>query len=200
MVKQVAMDLMPILATGKPFITMRQQGFTLIELLVVVLIIGLFAGVVVMNLQPNNSVDKQLSYQTKRLYQRLQLAQDEAIMQGIEIGLHWSPTEYYFSSLQQDKWLPLTADPQLNAHKLPEGLVMRLVIENVDVSGEDMNSEDDETVAVEAKIPTVMLLSSGEVTAFQLLFAPDLGGEEEFEITAQANGVLAWRDIAADIY
>jgi len=156
------------------------RGFTLLELLVVLVIIGLFSGLVMMSVTPN---DNQMTQrEAKRLVHIIQLAQDEAIMQGVELGITVQSDRYFFSRLQQRNWLPLTGDAHLTEHVLNAPLMMTLEIED----GNVVKNTDKQSM-----LPAVMILSSGELTAFKLSLFNQETPERVFEIIGQENGQLS---------
>ena len=104
------------------------RGFTLLELLVVLVIIGLFSGMVMLTATPND--DRILQREANRLMQVIQLSQDEAIMQGIELGLTVQADRYFFSRLQEKRWLPIVNDPHLTEHQLNDALMMTCDVED----------------------------------------------------------------------
>jgi len=158
---------------------MLQRGFTLIELLVVLVIVGLFSSMVMLTVTPNDN--RNIEREIKRLMVVTQLAQDEAVMQGIELGLTVQSDRYFFSRLQENRWLPLASDGQLSEHILDSSLVMEL-----DVEGEEsVQSVDDET-----QLPAIMILSSGELTGFKLSLYSVEQADNIFQIIGQENGQL----------
>ena len=158
---------------------MKQQGFTLIELLVVLVIVGLFAGMLMLTVTPNDN--RKVQREAKRLIQVVQLAQDEAIMQGIELGLSVNSDVYTFSILQEDKWLPVSSISYLADHQLDSPLIMSLEIENEQV----VQQVDKDSV-----LPSILILSSGELTAFKLSLFSQQQPDKQVHIIGQENGQL----------
>ena len=64
----------------------RASGFSLIELLVVISVIGIITSMVLMSLGVLRD-DRQLRVEARRISSLIELAQDEAVMQGREFGL-----------------------------------------------------------------------------------------------------------------
>jgi len=157
----------------------KQQGFTLIELLVVLVIVGLFAGMLMLTVTPNDN--RNVQREAKRLIQVVQLAQDEAIMQGIELGLSVNSDIYSFSILQEDKWLPVSSISYLAEHQLDSPLIMSLEIENEQV----VQQIDKDSV-----LPSILILSSGELTAFKLSLFSQEQPDKQVHIIGQENGQL----------
>ncbi len=156
------------------------RGFTLLELLVVLVIIGLFSGMVMLTATPND--DRILQREANRLMQVIQLSQDEAIMQGIELGLTVQADRYFFSRLQEKRWLPIVNDPHLTEHQLNDALMM-----TCDVGDENVVKKIDK----ESIIPSVMMLSSGELTGFKLSLFSLEHPDKIVQILGQENGQLS---------
>ena len=96
------------------------KGFTLLELLVVLIVIGLFASMLMLSVTKNDK--RTVEREAKRLFHLIQLAQDEAIIKGVELGLAIQKDRYSFSSLQENKWLLITEDLDFNEHIVAENI------------------------------------------------------------------------------
>ena len=156
------------------------RGFTLIELLVVLVVVGLFASMVMLTVTPNSS--RNLEREAKRLMHTIQLAQDEAVMQGVELGFTLQADRYFFSRLQENQWLPLSTDRQFSEYVFDSSLMLELEVEDEHV----VKQVDEELI-----LPAIMILSSGELTAFKLsLFNVD-ERETLFQIVGQESGQLS---------
>lgn len=137
------------------------RGFTLIELLVVVTVIGVIAAAAVLALTAGGR-DRDIEQQARRLTALLELASEEAIMQGREFGFELVADGYRFVVYEPetDEWWLLDDDMHLGPRQLPEGLRPGLAME-----GRELTLP---TAFGETPRPQVMLLSSGEITPFQL--------------------------------
>lgn len=144
----------------------RHAGFTLIELLVVLVIIGIV--ITMATLAVGNGRDATLKTEAQRVATLVDLAGDEATLQGRELGLQFTRTGYRFLFLQPaqstDKpaqWLPVANDRELRQRQFPNGVAAQLLLENV-------------VQALPAKAPKtgtppqVVLFASGERTPFTL--------------------------------
>jgi general secretion pathway protein H len=141
----------------------RQPGFTLVEILVVVIVVGIIATAAVLALGAGGT-DRQLEREGRRLAALLELASEEAVLQGRELGLELFAAGYRFHAWvpDDDDWRALDEDRHLGPRQLPEGMDLALLLEGRDV-----------TLALEAAAdgrPQIMLLSSGELTPFALEF------------------------------
>jgi general secretion pathway protein H len=164
------------------------RGFSLVELLVVIAIVGVMAAAVTLSLRPasvRESMDKALL----RLSSVMQLALDEAQIQGRELGLRLDSKGYGWLVLTEGQWLPITDDVVYADRGWPEDVQVYLKLENFGFSRDDerqgglglshiMASADTGEEQDQQTTPQVIISSSGEVTPFQLiLVADDVDGE-----------------------
>jgi general secretion pathway protein H len=149
------------------------SGFTLIELLVVVVIIGIVSAVVMLSLGLLSD-DRALADQARRLSSLVELAEDEALMQGRDFGLEFMQGGYRFVEYDplRDQWIELVADDLLRPRQLDEGMRFELVLEDrrVELESEAAEIDDDEEPSSDRDdySPHVLILSSGDVTPFDL--------------------------------
>ncbi len=161
-----------------------QRAFTLLEILLVVIIIALFAGMVMFSLSPNEN--RVLKNEAQRLFQVIKLAQDEAIIQDVEMGLTIQPTQYFFSQLEKNKWVQLLEDKPFGVHKLSEGIKLSYAID-----GDAVTLHDEE--GSELSSPKILLLSSGETIPFTISIKL-LGQTMMYQITGQEDGLLSFEN------
>ncbi len=139
----------------------RERGFTLIEILVVAMIIGVISVAAVLSLSAGGR-DRALEQEGRRLVALLELASEEAVMQGRELAFEAFRDSYRFHAYQPeaDDWSLLEEDMHLGHRTLPEGLTLLL-----DLEGRPANLLP---APAETPRPQIMLLSSGEFTPFRL--------------------------------
>lgn len=158
------------------------SGFSLIELLVVVFMIGILVTMFTLAVGVSGG-DRVVEREVDRLRAILNLAGDEAVMQGREYGLRFYPQGYEFSTWFEEidtseedpqkrdksRWILLAEDQLLAPHELPEGLQFELEIEGRSVVLKNPNrrqvddDDDEENTDYE---PQLFIFSSGDMSPF----------------------------------
>ncbi len=195
-------------------------GFSLIEILVVIVIIGLFAGSVVMFFDGNNSASK-LKRETQRLKQIIRIAMDESLINATQLGLVITDEGYEFLQLKDYHWVTISDDKSLTVHHWPENTEVFLQLEGLagenseqdflgdfslsdsfaaklkrdrekqsllELDGNPSFAENEDEQAPKVS-PQIYILSSGEITPFNLvLMLPDQDEETWFQISSDVIG------------
>lgn len=166
-------------------------GFTLLEILVVMVIIAILAMVVSLSVS-GRAVDDRMEAEARRLEQLLRIASDEAQAKGLELGLRHTPKGFEFVTpdSQSGRWrlieegmfrprevlapfyLELRIDGRVVAPVPPaprEGLDEVDDAKAATVSAStDRRTEEEERKQAETTQPQILILSTGEMTAFTL--------------------------------
>jgi len=156
-------------------VTRKASGFTLIEILVVVIIIATISGMALLSMNLIGD-DRELDTERKRLATLIQLAQDEALMQGREFGLELMTSTYRFVEFDPFtfQWSEVPGDEVFRLRRLPEGMEFELFVEDkrIVLDNDPREFEDPEeegmSLALESYAPHVFLFSSGESTSFEI--------------------------------
>ena len=171
------------------------RGFTLIEILVVIVIVGILMAVAFLSfgiLGDDDNMDRE----ARRLSSLIQLVTDEATTQGRDFGVEFMTAGYRFVEHDPllDQWFEVTGDDYLPQRNLEEGLEFELTLEERRIL---LHTEAQETAREEEEeyepslfnrlenrdltddyLPHVLILSSGDVTPFDLRIIRDTDRRE----------------------
>lgn len=155
----------------------RGQGFTLFELLVTIVIIGIIVSLAILAVGDNQTEREERA--TTTLGALIKLARETAFFNGEDIALSFWRYGYGFHRLEENKWTPMTEDPHLRTRLVPEDMELHLFLEGLEV----------ELPAEEKDEPQVFILSSGEMTPFEVR----IGNEDEIipELSVDALGRIS---------
>lgn len=149
-------------------------------MLVVVVIVSILATFATLSIG-NRALDDRMEVESKRLYQILRLASDEAETKGLEIGFLTDATGYQFLTRDESgEWVAYVEASPLRARNLPDPFVLELRIEDRPVTPAQKQNGKSKKLK-----PQALLLSSGEATAFTLdIRAPGYAPHYRLEATA----------------
>ncbi|MEW5755802.1 MAG: type II secretion system minor pseudopilin GspH [Pseudomonadota bacterium] len=194
-----------------------QRGFTLLELVVVIFIIGIMTGFAVMSigLGQQNETERE----AERLKAILDLALEEAVLNGRDLGLIVNDDGYQFTEFVEGQWMPIEEDELLRPRVLPEVIRLKLQLDKEavkvtplqKVKAADLKKVSDEALekvsdkALEkvktggasekdkeegGPPPHVMLLSSGEVEpTFNVVFRHTVE-KREYRLDGALTGAI----------
>ena len=157
-----------------------QSGFSLLEILAVLVIIGFAMNLVVLSL--NDQAEEQLEQEALKIHTMINLASEYAVMNQFELGFHIDKDTRSFELLvfDSEKWIVLSEQDVFKPHEFGELITAEMVLEDLPWGEENLlqqvdwrqllNSDDEESLLEleKMKIPQVLLLSSGEVSPFQI--------------------------------
>jgi len=164
----------------------RERAFTLIEILVVVIIVGIISAVALLSFGLLGGDDRNLEQDARRLSSLIQVVNDDAVMQGRDFGLELMLSGYRWVEHDPfvDQWFEVTDDDIMRARQLEEGTEFELYVEEhrVLLQQEAMETEIDEDETdrelTEDYLPHVLVLSSGDITPFELRLVRSADGAE----------------------
>lgn len=163
----------------------HQCGFTLLEILVVMVVIGVLATLVSLSVS-GRAVDDRMQAESRRLEQLLRLASDEAQAKGVELGFRQTVEGFEFLTpdTSSGRWTVLQ-DGLFRPRQVEEPFYLELRVDGrvvkpaaafkppteaqreqaTESDAADAASRREDDNALE---PQVLILSSGEITAFTL--------------------------------
>jgi len=149
------------------------KAFTLIELLVVIVIIAVISGVALLSLGILGD-DRNLQREVRRLSSLIELANDEASIQGRDFGLEILESGYRFVEYDPflNQWYEMIGDNLLRPRQVEEGMEFELFIEDrrvlLDTEAAATEREEDDRSLTDDYIPHILIMSSGDVSPFEL--------------------------------
>ncbi|USD60602.1 type II secretion system minor pseudopilin GspH [Vibrio sp. SCSIO 43140] len=186
----------------------HQGGFTLLEIMLVLVLLSVSAVAVISTLPQSQS--DETKQQAQRLYQRLQLFNEEAMLAGKDFGIRVDEAkkQYVFLELKQDGWQRVSLSKIPEETTLPEALSIKLdlstgiwgnddrLFEPGSLFDEDMFA-DVEKEKKQEKPPQVFILSSGEITAGVFVLAPVNRARQDqtWYVEVEESGHLALMDV-----
>lgn len=174
------MAMMQILETGirnsnRQQELQREQGFSLVEILVVVLIVAIVTSAAMLSFA-NVSDDRELRTEARRFAALVEVALDEATMQGRDFGIELMTGGYRFVEYDAyaARWTSLPGDDTLRLRALPDSVEIELFMEGQRVLLSDspaaFDVPDDTSFrsAGEFYAPHLLVYSSGDATPFEM--------------------------------
>jgi general secretion pathway protein H len=165
----------------------KSIGFSLIEILVVLVIIAFATKMVVYSLA--GGAEDELDNQALRLHTTINMASEFAILNQVELGFMLDDNQFEFLVFDGEKWISFDREALFEPFNVDERLKLTLNLDDLawaednlleQANWRELMSGGDEDSLLElqkVKIPQVLILSSGEVSAFQLIY--ELKDEKE---------------------
>ncbi|WP_024609491.1 type II secretion system minor pseudopilin GspH [Pseudoalteromonas sp. TB64] len=156
----------------------KSRGFSLIEILVVLVIIAFATKMVVYSLE--GGAEDALDTQALRLHTTINMASEFAILNQVELGVQVDNNIFEFLVFDGEKWITFDREELFEPIEFDERFKLTLNLEDLAWAADNLleqsnwrelmsgGDEDSLLELRELKIPQVLILSSGEVSAFQL--------------------------------
>ena len=179
-----------------------ERGFSLIEILVVVVIIAIVSAVALLSLGLLGA-DRELEKEARRLASLVEVAQDEAMMQGREFGLEFMTDSYRFVEYDplSSQWMELFGDDMFRLRQLPEDVEFdlylegkRILLEYEPAEMEEPEEDSPMRMVEDTYAPHILIYSSGDVTPFELEIARRMS-DQSVRLEADLTGKI---DLADD--
>jgi general secretion pathway protein H len=164
----------------------KNRGFSLIEILVVLVIIAFATKMVVYSLE--GGAEDELDTHALRLHTTINMASEFAILNQVELGFHLDKNVFEFLVFDGEKWITFDREKLFVPTEFDERFKVTLNLEDLawaqdnlleQANWRELMSGNDESLLElkKLKIPQVLILSSGDVSAFQLVL--ELKGQRE---------------------
>lgn len=158
-----------------------QKGFTLIEILIVILIISIISGVAALTISRNQQ--KQYEYLANHLAQIIRLAEEEAMLRSVILGLAFTSSSFQFYeyhnkvSKNVSHWQPMT-EKVFGLQRFNKNTEVTLLVQN---QKRELNGQ-----------PQIIISSSGDISPFIIL----LGKKEQrpsYQVVGYVSGNIISR-------
>lgn len=172
-------------------------GFTLIEIMVVLVIVGIIVAIALLSLGTLGD-NRNLETEARRLSTLIQMANDDATIQGRDFGLEVMQTGYRFVEFDPylNQWFEVTDDDFMRERALEEGSEFELIIEERRLllqeearETEDEDDDEDSRDLTDDYLPHILILSSGDTSPFELRIIRQ-SDKSEVTLTMTAAGEL----------
>jgi general secretion pathway protein H len=185
---------------------MDSTGFTLIEVMVVVALIGIIVTLVQFNFSGKRP-DDVLKQESQRFAAIFEVASDYGMLNNIELGVVIKKDNYQFLGFDGVKWSEIPEQDWLSLVEMPEGLEMRLSLDDLPIEepllfdADTFKEKDDDDFSLlsdEEKekqiIPQVYILSGGDISPFSVTFYFNeagiaLANEEVEDLAYRVTGI-----------
>jgi len=160
----------------------KSRGFSLIEILVVLVIIAFTTKMVVYSLE--GGAEDELDSQALRLYTTINMASEFATLNQVELGFQIDKNTFEFLIFDGKKWIPFDNEELFKATEFSEQFQLTLNLDDLPWAENNlleqanwrelMSGGEEDSLLLELKtpkIPDVLILSSGDISAFQLVLA-----------------------------
>jgi len=178
----------------------RSKGFTLIEIMLVIVLMSISAAAVIINL-PDTQQDI-AKEQAQRFFYRLQLLNEHAILNGDDLAIRVDEAKrsYTYMKLNSDGW-QVFENKVYASTQLQDGMTLSLEVggdawsqneslfKQESFFDEDMFAEYEEKKKV--KSPQLLVLSSGEMTAFHLSIIPKGESNHGWVVDVKESGSMS---------
>ncbi|MCF7520421.1 MULTISPECIES: prepilin-type N-terminal cleavage/methylation domain-containing protein [Pseudoalteromonas] len=179
------------------------KGFSLIEILMVLVVIGFVTKMVAYSF--DGGAEEELEKQALRLHTTINLASEFAILNQVELGFHLDKNVFEFLVFDGEKWVTFDREKLFEPVEVDNRFKLTLNLEDLawaqdnlleQSNWRELMSGGDEDSLLELKklkIPQVLILSSGEVSAFQLTYELENAPEPIYFIEGEFMAPVQFR-------
>lgn len=164
---------------AKPIQPKTMRGYTLIEILIVLFIISIVTSVALLSIGRNEN--KRVATFANELMQTLTLAEEQAILQPIVLGLSLQRQSLQFKTFEavNDKkktWVALN-DAILTKLRIPTDIQV-----DIEINGQHISSSESDN-----KTPQIIISTNGDVTPFTI-YVGKKGEHPRYAVIGEADG------------
>lgn len=152
----------------------RQLGYTLIELLVIVFLLSVILSMATLSL-PSSDASGPLKDEGRRIQRLVGLLGEEAVLRSEQMAMQIYEDGYLFVRRDGQSWKTIAGDNLFRERPLDDGFVFKLSLDDQLVTLGLREPEVDKEVLNELT-PQILILSSGETTAFELAIVHEDSG------------------------
>ena len=164
------------------------NGYTLIEILIVMFIISIVTSVALLSVGRNEN--KRLESFANELVQTITLAEEQAMLQPVVLGILIDKHTVQFVSLVPSKndgkntWVALD-DTLLGKQSIPSGIEVRVAAGNTHASAADEVTKN----------PQIIVSTNGDVTPFTI-YIGKIGEKPRYAIIGDADGSITRKELS----
>jgi len=160
-------------------------------MMVVLVIIGIIVSSVVLSVRTDD-LEEHMDIEMQRIQALLNLAREEAVLQGQEIALTVKENKYLFETLDNEKhvWQPITDDRIFRERQVVAGTELVLKVDDLEI---DFGKAKDEAITdigeKTIEPPRIFILSSGEIMPFELILRSE-DQSVQYSLKAELDGEI----------
>ncbi len=177
-----------------------ERGFTLIEILVVLLIVGILTGIAILSLSALGQASRR-EQAARRLAGLIELASQQAVIQGETYGLCLEAHRYWFLRDEHGQWMHFARSSIYHQRRLPQALTISL-----DLTGTRLHlpkrrplrkTQTPHKTRTPAghlrpahRPPDILILPNGQLSAFEIGISAH-GHRRPYRIQGKVTGKLS---------
>jgi general secretion pathway protein H len=154
------------------------RGYTLIEILIVLFIISIVSSVAMLSI--GRSENKEIESFANEVMQMMSLAEEQAMLQPVVLGLTANDHVLQFASFGKNTWTPFQ-DTILGKHVIPNAIRVAIDV------GEHVTSEK--------KTPQIIVSTNGDVTPFTIYIGKK-GEKPRYAVIGDADGNITRKELS----
>ena len=154
--------------------TVTGRGFTLVEILVVLLIVGILTGIAVLSLSAIGRAPRR-EQTARHLAGLIELASQQAITQGEQLGLRIARHHYTFVRDDHGRWKSFGSSSIYRTRHLPGGVHLTLLLRGTPIvlhapppPPKSKHHRSAAHTPTRGSLPQILILSNGELSGFEI--------------------------------